>query len=221
MKNIDISNQKFGRLTAIEKSTNICGKTAWKCLCDCGNIAYVSTSNLTCNRIKSCGCIKQELLMRRNITHNQRHTRLYEVWKGIKQRCYNPKHRAYHNWGGRGIKMCEDWKNNFQSFYDWSYANGYSPENQKDEKNKLTIDRIDVNGNYEPSNCRWVKRSKQARNKRANKIISYRSEEHCLVEWCEYLNLNYPTIYSRLNKGWSVERAFETPTKIPYIGTHK
>lgn len=220
MKNIDILNQKFGRLTAIEKSNNICGKTAWKCICDCGNIAYVTTSNLTCNRIKSCGCIKQELLMRRNITHNQRHTRLYEVWKGIKQRCYNPKHRAYHNWGGRGIKMCEDWKNNFQSFHDWSYANGYCPENQKDEKNKLTIDRIDVNGNYEPSNCRWVKRSKQARNTRANKIISYRNEEYCLVEWCEILDLYYSTVSARLLKGWSVERAFETPTNKSYNGTH-
>ena len=207
MKTIDISNQRFGRLTAIEKSTNICGKTAWKCVCDCGNIAYVTTSNLTCNRIRSCGCIKQELLMRRNITHNQRHTRLYEVWKGIKQRCYNPKHRAYHNWGGRGIKMCEDWKNNFQSFYNWSYANGYSPENQKDEKNKLTIDRIDVNGNYEPSNCRWVTRKVQASNMRTNKLITINGETHCIAEWCRIYNVHTSNYYKKINKGMSPEEA--------------
>jgi hypothetical protein len=207
MKTIDISNQKFGRLTAIEKSTNICGKTAWKCVCDCGNIAYVTTSNLTCNRIRSCGCIKQEMLMKRNITHNQRHTQLYEVWKSIKQRCYNPKGQAYHNYGERGIKMCEEWLNNFQAFYDWSYANGYSPENQKDEKNKLTIDRIDVNGNYEPSNCRWVTRKVQSSNMRTNKLITINGETHCIAEWCRIYNVYPSNYYKKINKGMSPEEA--------------
>lgn len=220
MKTIDISNQKFGRLTVIEKSQKICGKTAWKCICDCGNITYVTTSNLTCNRIRSCGCIKQEILMKRNITHNQRHTKLYEVWKSIKQRCYNPKHHAYKNWGGRGIKVCDEWKENFQAFYDWSYSNGYKEECQKSEKDKLTIDRINNDGDYCPSNCRWVNRTTQSRNKRVNKKIIYKNEEHCLVEWCEILNLYYQTINARLRRGWSIEKSFETPTKRPYDGTH-
>ena len=203
MKTIDISNQKFGRLTAIEKSTNISGKTVWKCICDCGKIAYVTTSNLTCNRIRSCGCIKQEILMKRNITHNQRHTKLYNVWKGIKQRCYNPKSQSYHNYGARGIKMCNEWLNDFQSFYEWSYANGYSTENQNDEKHKLTLDRIDVNGNYEPSNCRWVDRKTQASNMRTTKLITINGQTKSIAEWCRTYNVYRTTFNARVKRGLS------------------
>lgn len=207
MKKVDISNQKFGRLLVIERTKNVSSKTAWKCLCDCGNIAYVTTSNLTCNRIKSCGCIKREMLKNRNITHNQRHTQLYEVWKAMKQRCYNPKSQAYNNYGARGIKVCQEWLNNFQSFYDWSYGNGYNLNNQNDEKNKLTIDRIDVNGNYEPNNCRWVNRKEQANNMRHTKHITINGETKCLAEWCRVLNVNRWTYHNRIKNGMSPEEA--------------
>lgn len=211
MKTIDISNNRYGKLVAIERSTNISGKTAWKCVCDCGNITYVSTSNLTCNRIRSCGCLKLEKLLERSTTHNQRHTYLYEVWKGIRQRCKNPKHPSYHNYGGRGIKVCDEWDKSFQAFYDWSYTNGYSTENQKNEKLKLTIDRIDNNGNYEPCNCRWVDRKVQASNTRLAKLFTINGETKCLSEWCKLFGIKRNTIYRRIKNGWTIEKALTTP----------
>lgn len=216
MKNIDITNNRYGKLVAIERSTNISGKTAWKCKCDCGNITYVSTSNLTCNRIRSCGCLKLEKLLERSTTHNQRHTYLYEVWKGIRQRCKNSKHSSYHNYGGRGIKVCEAWDKSFQAFYDWSYANGYSTENQKDEKLKLTIDRIDNNGNYEPSNCRWVDRKTQTRNMRTTRFITFNGQNKSVSEWCEIYGIKLQTFNTRIRNGWSIEEALTKP-----IGSRK
>ena len=213
MRKLSLLNQRFGRLVVIELDNNKKEKVMWKCKCDCGNITYVSTSNLRAGRIKSCGCLKLERLLERSTTHNQRHTYLYEVWKSLRQRCNNPKNSSYHNYGGRGIKVCDEWNNSFQAFYDWSYSNGYSIENQKDEVHKLTLDRIDVNGNYEPSNCRWVDRKTQARNTRLCKLITYNGETRCLSEWCEILNLKYPTISNRFRYGWTPERAFETPIK--------
>lgn len=220
MKKINITNQRFGNLTVLRQSANMNKKTAWECLCDCGNVVTVTTSNLTCNRIKSCGCMKKELLIKRNSTHNQRNTHLYEVWKSIKQRCKNPQSYAYKNYGGRGITICKEWNNDFKAFSDWSYANGYTTENRTSEKTKLTIDRINNDGNYEPSNCRWVTRSHQCKNKRNNKVILYHGKSLCLVDWCKELNLHYTTISGRISRGWSIEKSFETPTKKPFTGTH-
>ena len=213
MKKLDLLNQRFGRLVVIEPSKSKNNETMWKCKCDCGNITIVSTSNLRANRIKSCGCFKLDKLIERSSTHNQRHTHLYEIWKSMKQRCYNPNLKPYKNWGARGIKVCDEWRYNFQAFYDWAYANGYSVKTRNNQKTKLTLDRIDVNGNYEPSNCRWVDRKTQARNTRVNKYISYKGITKCLAEWCEELNLSYSIIHGRLFRGWTIEKAFETPIK--------
>ena len=211
MKTIDISNKKFGKLLAVKRCTNMSGKTAWECKCDCGNITFVTTSNLTCNRIRSCGCLKIKQLLERSTTHNQRHTVLYSVWRGLRQRCNNPKHASYHNYGGRGIKVCEEWDKSFQSFYDWSYANGYSTENQKDEKLKLTIDRIDNNGNYEPSNCRWVDRKTQTRNMRTTRFITFNGQNKSVSEWCEIYGIKLQTFNTRIRNGWSIEEALTKP----------
>ena len=205
MKTIDISNQRFGRLVAIEKSSNIHKKTAWKCLCDCGNIVYVSTSNLTCGKIRSCGCIRREAIIKQNTTHNQRHTPLYEVWKSIRQRCYNSKCSAYKNYGARGITVCEEWKQSFQAFYNWAIENGY--------ETGLCIERIDNDGNYCPENCKWATRKEQMRNTRRNRFIEYNGETKTLSEWCEILSLPYATINGRIHKGYSPQKAFETPIK--------
>jgi hypothetical protein len=205
MKALDLIGKKFNRLLVVKKNGRKNQKVMWECVCDCGNTTFVSTFYLTHNKVRSCGCLHKEQLIERNTTHNQRHTNLYETWKKMKDRCRNINTKEYKNYGGRGVKVCDEWINDFQSFYDWSYSNGYAEH--------LTIDRIDNNGNYCPENCRWISLKEQQRNKRTNKMISYKGQVRCLSEWCEILNLKYPTINGRLHRNWSIEKAFETPIK--------
>lgn len=204
MKSIDLSNQRFGCLLVVKKSHYKNKKVYWECLCDCGNIVYVVTSNLKCGKTQSCGCLKKKLLIQKNTTHNQRHTKLYEVWKTIKQRCLNPKNHAYHNYGGRGITICDDWKNNYTLFYQWSILNGY--------KEGLSIDRINVNGNYEPSNCRWVTNQVQANNTRSNRYITINNVTKTLAEWCRFYNISYRLVVNREKRlKWDIIKALTTP----------
>lgn len=198
MKKLDLIGKKFNKLLVINKVEHN-NKYLWECLCDCGNKTYVLTSNLTCGRTKSCGCLKNESLIKRSTTHNQRHTNLYEVWKTMKQRCYNSKNKSYKNYGGRGISICPQWKNDFSSFYLWSKNNGYAKG--------LTIDRIDNNGNYCPENCRWVTRKVQANNTRFNRFITINNQTKSLADWCRLFNLKYSCVHSRLSKGWSIKDA--------------
>lgn len=125
--------------------------------------------------------------------------RLYNTWLNIKQRCNNPTNTRYKNYGGRGIKVCEEWANNFISFKNWAIKNNYN--------DNLTIDRIDVNGNYEPSNCRWISNKTQQNNRTNNRIIEFNGEKKTLKEWSETLNIKYNTLQKRLNKGWAIEVA--------------
>ena len=124
----------------------------------------------------------------------------------MKKRCINSSDRLFKYYGGRRITICEEWKNDFQAFYDWAMANGY--------KDDLTIDRIDVNGNYEPSNCRWANSKLQARNMRNNNFVTYKGETHCLSEWAELYNISYKTFWKRLKKGWEFEKALLTPIDL-------
>ena len=129
--------------------------------------------------------------------HGKRNTRLYRIWSNVKTRCLNPHDPHYKNWGGRGITICEDWKNSFQSFYDWSMKNGYSEE--------LTIDRINCHGNYEPSNCRWLTNLEQAKNKTTNIVITFNGKSMNCSEWAKELNLGHDTVRQRYHKGYSPE----------------
>lgn len=133
--------------------------------------------------------------------HNKCNTRLYSIWASMKTRCYNSNHEAYARYGGRGIVVCDEWRNDFMSFYNWALSHGYN--------DTLTIDRIDNNKGYEPNNCRWATRKQQARNLRNNKNITINGETRCLTEWCNILGLNYYTVWERLNYGWSVKKALE------------
>lgn len=182
----DLTGKRFGRLVAIE----YLGNSRWKCKCDCGNYHEVLAYSLKTGITRSCGCFNIERAIETNTTHGQTNTKLYNVWCGIKRRCYKTYDKRYKNYGNRGIVMCEEWKNNFQSFYMWSMANGY--------KEHLTIDRIDNNGNYEPSNCRWATNKEQSRNKTNNHIIEYNGEKMTAVEFAEKYNINYSTLLSRL-----------------------
>lgn len=150
---------KFNKLTVLEKTNQRINRSIiYKCQCDCGNITYVKSTNLIKGYIKSCGCLQRKMASKCNKTHGLSHTKLFYVWQDMIKRCFKENHHAYKYYGGRGITVCNEWKNDFMSFYNWAINNGY--------EEGLTIDRIDVNGNYEPNNCRWVTMKVQCKNRR-------------------------------------------------------
>ena len=202
-KYIDITGQRFGRLTVLEYAEYKNEQAYWRCLCECGRVVTVAGSSMRNGHSKSCGCARVHKGI--NLKHGLRNTRLYNIWVHIKQRCLNSKNPDYKHYGGRGISVCDEWRDDFTAFYDWAMANGYSDD--------LTIDRIDVNHNYEPHNCRWVTMKEQGNNTRANKPLTYKGETHNLNELATITGLSSSTINQRLKRGWSVERALETPTK--------
>lgn len=129
--------------------------------------------------------------------------RVYLIWHDMKRRCYQPQNKRYARYGGRGIRVCDEWLNNFQAFFDWSMANGYSPE--------LSIDRIEKDGNYEPSNCRWATIIEQANNRSNNHFITYNGETKTMKEWSDTVGISYYALRQRLNRGWDIEKALFTP----------
>lgn len=147
-----------------------------------------------------------------HIIHKLSQTDLYWVWAQIKSRCLRKTDKSYKNYGGRGISICNEWKNSFISFYNWSVQNGYT-ENKctKSGRNILSIDRIDNDGDYCPQNCRWVNDKKQSRNRRSNRYFEYNNQKLCLSDWAKKMGMHEATLRTRLNKGWSLERALNTP----------
>jgi hypothetical protein len=194
MKFNEMFNKKFGRLTVIEFVGSKNKRRMWKCQCECGNTTIVSTSDLATGNTTSCGCKHKELYHKHSVemkTHGMTNTRLYHCWTDMKQRCTNPKNAHFKYYGGRGIKVCEEW-NNSTNFIEWALKNGY--------RDDLTLDRINVNGNYEPSNCRWATIKEQANNKTNNVFYTHNGETLTLAQWCERLGLNSQCISSKVHK---------------------
>lgn len=196
----DYTNMRFGRWTVLSPSRKS-NKKSWICVCDCGNKRNVHEDTLISGRSLSCGCLQREETKNRLTTHNLSKTRLYRIYYGIKQRCFNVKDKRYKDYGGRGITICDEWLNDFVKFYEWSIQNGY------DEN--LTIDRIDNDGNYEPSNCRWATKEEQDYNKRTSIFFEFFGTRKCLKEWTNLMGWNYDKYYARFIRNTTVFRGNE------------
>lgn len=186
----NLAGTRFGRLTVEKRLPNKNGIIQWLCKCDCRNTIVVRPAELNNGHIKSCGCFRKE---GRKPKHGMSGSKLNQVWNSMKGRCMNPSDRAFRYYGGRGITVCDEWRNSFQSFYDWAVANGY--------QSGLTIDRIDNDGNYEPNNCRWVTNAEQQKNKSTNIRVMYGGEELTLRQVAEIQGVCYSTAYDRYRRG--------------------
>ena len=184
---VNLVGQSFGYLKVTDRVIDSKHQKAyWKCTCSCGNETIVSTSDLRSGHTKSCGCKKFES---HNSTHGMKHSRIYQIWCEMKKRCYLQSSKSYPHYGGRGIRVCDEWIDNFPAFYQWSMDSGYS--------DSLTIDRIDTNGNYSPENCRWSTHSEQQRNRTNNLYLEYNGETQTLSEWCRRYGVIYGSAWNR------------------------
>ena len=173
------------------------------CVCDCGKEKSILKSCLG-KGTNSCGCLNSDTAKALLTTHGMTDTRLYGTWCNMKNRCNNPNVQSYKYYGARGIKVCDEWLHDFQAFATWSFENGYDAN--------LSIDRINVDGDYEPSNCRWVDEIFQANNKRTNTRYTFDGKTMTLAEWSREIGISYAVLSRRIHgHKWSVERTLTTP----------
>lgn len=207
MKFVDLTGQRFGRLTVVDRAENDKRNQAkWHCRCDCGTDVVVYSYNLRNGNSKSCGCLNRENLhsgMR--TTHGDRRTRLYRIWCNMLDRCNNIHASRFPNYAGRGISVCQEW-HEYTSFKDWAIRNGY--------RDDLSIDRIDVNGNYEPCNCRWATKEIQDNNKRRSHFLLFKGKKMTISQWSSEVGIPASVIENRINRlGWSVDKALTQPMR--------
>lgn len=208
MKTNDLTGHRYGKLYVVRRSDNIGKKVAWLCRCDCGAEKVVLGTNLQRGLTKSCGCYRRDYWREAKTKYPKRSKRLSRIYTSMKDRCYKETDLAYSYYGGRGIKVCDEWRSDPGTFYAWAYSTGYNDDAPRGE---CTLDRIDVNGDYFPNNCRWISSKEQARNRRSNRVLSYKGEKHCLVEWAEICGIRYSVLRNRVHSGWSIERALSEP----------
>ena len=190
-------------------------KYFFKCLCKCGNIKIINKYRITDASTKSCGCFRKQYMKQKQTSHGGARTRLYQTYKHMMERCYKEDDQAYHNYGGRGINVCEKWNYYllgyeiaFNNFKEWALSNRYS--------DNLTIDRIDNNGNYCPENCRWISSKEQASNRRGNILYTYNNITKTIKQWSEDPTcvVSYETLRHRLKSEWPMEKALRIPASL-------
>lgn len=199
----DLTGQTFGLLKVVERAEDYVQpngrhRPGWKCQCECGKTAMVLGENLTSGRSRSCGCYQKEYMSAHKSTHRETNTKLYGVWCSMKSRCYNPNVKYFKDYGGRGITVCQEWRESYESFRDWALSHGY--------KDGLSIDRIENDSGYSPGNCRWVTRAVQSNNRRSNNMLTLNGETHSISEWAKLLNVNSRRLYNRYYSGWDAEK---------------
>lgn len=192
----NIIGNKYGKLIVESYS----GNSKWQCLCECGKIVFVRTNSLTMGATTSCGCLQKQRAKEKSTKHGLSNHRLYKTWINMRSRCNNPNATKYELYGGKGIKVCEEWENDFISFYNWALNNNYS-------KNK-SIDRIDGNKNYSPDNCRWATDKVQANNTTQVHNITFNGETMGIYAWADKLGISRKMLSERIRRGWTIERAF-------------
>lgn len=200
---IQLRGQRFGRLVVIDEAERVKNHRRWNCVCDCGKNITVYQTCLISGNTKSCGCLATDTVKKLWTTHGEsnKNSRLHSIWNGMLGRCRNTNDHRYKDYGGRGISVCSYW-NDYISFKKWALENGYSDD--------LTLDRIDVNGNYCPENCRWATRLEQQNNMRSNTLITFNGKTLTLAQWSREIGVRYGTLVSRWNRGWSIERMLAT-----------
>ena len=199
---LDLTGQKFGRLTVVCRAENDRYNAArWTCECECGATCIVAGKDLRCGHTLSCGCLRKEAAHNKS-THGLSRTRIYRIWSDMKNRCYNRNVPNYKNYGERGIRVCDEWLDP-SKFFEWAFNSGYTDE--------LTIERIDLDGNYEPENCKWITLKQQQANKTTSHIVTINGKSKCLREWCDDYEIDYKTVHHRINcLGWDAEKALTT-----------
>lgn len=203
---IERVGERFGKLLIIQRHHVDRGRVYYCCKCDCGNSVIVQYSHLINGNTKSCGCLQKKLTSERFSKHGNSKHPLYGVWTMMKQRCYNPNNKSFKNYGGRGIGVCDEWKNDFNAFYSWAINNGYG--------DGLTIDRSDVNDNYCSSNCVWVTQQNQQNNRRNNIIIDFGGFKGTLPQWSTRSGIPYATLRKRIiDLGWDIREALSVPVR--------
>lgn len=212
----NLVNRKFSRLKVLKFSHVKNSQRYWECKCDCGKIAYVPTHSLNSGNTKSCGCLQKESAAiagaNSSTTHglskkNKKPTRIFRIWMGMKARCLNKNVVEYSRYGGRGISLCSEWMS-FEVFHTWAFKNNYN--------DLLSIERIDVNGNYCPENCTWIPKAVQAKNRRSSRFLTVNGERKIMSDLANQYGISSAAILSRLKRGWNEEAAVLTPVNVKH-----
>lgn len=200
----DLTGKRFGKLTVVRFSHTQNKNSVWLCSCDCGGFSKSLAPGLNGGRVLSCGCARREASRGRWLIHGNSTKAEHKAWRSMHDRCENPKHKSYYNYGGRGISVCERW-NTFENFYA-----DLGPRPTL----KHSIDRIDNESGYSPQNCRWATRDEQANNKRTNCVFTLGGKSQTLTAWAKEVGVSISSIRGRMSRGWSLEQALTTHKRI-------